>query len=157
MTDAATATTKRGAETNGGPAQAMSDIVRNCPIGAGDGNEPAAQVPAGLSDVQRRAAYLLLSGTPIGQVASECRVSPRTVYRWRYESEPFRAELERARRRHWDVVADRLRALVVSAFDVLSAEIVDEYDRSRVRAAGMVLRAVNVRKLIEDEMTERDK
>jgi hypothetical protein len=148
--------TKDQVEISGPIPGTMAENVRKCPNGADGRFTPAAQVPAGLSDAQQRAVWLLITGTSFAQVARECGVDARTIYRWRYECEPFRAELARVRRQQWDHVADRLRGLVITAFDVLSAEIVDEYDRSRVRAAGMVLRTANVRKLIEDELTERD-
>jgi transposase-like protein len=98
-----------------------------------------------LTDRQRLAIELLLVGKSLTTIAERVQVSPRTLFNWRRD-EMFRVELERRRREVWDDAADRLRALIHPAIDVLEAEVHDEYDRSRVRAAGMILRFSDLRK-----------
>jgi hypothetical protein len=144
------------APLKGGEVLAGSDNVRECPIGADGRFATAAQVLAGVTDVQLRAIELLLAGTSQATVARECGVDVRTIYRWRMESEPFRAALDRARRDMWADTIYRMRAMVGKAMSVLEAEIVDEYDRSRVRAATIVLNHSNVRKLMLEDMEQRD-
>ena len=60
----------------------------------------------------------------------------------------FRVELDRRRRELWRVAAERLRMLVHPALDVLEEDVHSEYDRSRVRAAGMILRLADLRKCV---------
>ena len=100
-----------------------------------------------LSDKQRIAIDLLLQGKSQTAVAERVEVTRRTLYTWR-QDESFRAELARRRRELWDGAAERLRALVHPALDVLEEEVHDEYDRSRVRAADMILRFAGLRKCV---------
>ncbi len=100
-----------------------------------------------LSDRQRAAIELLLAGKTFASVAERVEVTPSALYGWRRD-EAFRAELDRRRRELWDGAAERLRALVHPALDVLEAEVRDEYDRSRIRAAGMILRLAGLRKTV---------
>ena len=83
------------------------------------------------------------------------RTSPRTLYTWR-QDEDFRAELERRRHEVWDGAAERLRALVHPALDVLEEEVHDVYDRSRMRAAGMILRLADLRKCVPPRAREEE-
>jgi hypothetical protein len=112
-----------------------------------------------LSDRQRLAIELLLAGTTLAKVAERVQVTPRTLYAWR-QDESFRAELERRRRELWEGAAERLRALVHPALDVLEEEVRDEYDRSRMRAVGMILRFTDLRKSVPpgkgEDYTDRD-
>jgi hypothetical protein len=47
-----------------------------------------------------------------------------------------------------------MRALVHPAIDVLEEQVRDEYDRSRVRAAGMILRLTDIRKYVPPKKGE---
>ena len=116
---------------------------------------PRAQVPAGLTDTQLRAVELLLCGALPGAVANECGVDRRTLYRWRLECEPFRAELDRGRRAIWAGTIDRMRTLIATSLDVLEEQLYDDYDRSRVRAASIVLTHSCMRKLMQDDGADR--
>ena len=118
-------------------AQAVSENFRKLPVSAAN--------PDVLTDRQRLAIELLLAGKSQTTVAREVAVSPRTLFNWRRD-EMFRVELARRREEVWHGAADRLRALIHPAIDVLEAEVHDEYDRSRVRAAGMILRFSDLRK-----------
>ena len=48
-------------------------------------------------------------------------------------------------------MTERVRALVHPAIDVLEEQVHDEYDRSRMRAAGMILRFSDLRKFVPPE------
>ncbi len=124
-----------------------SENFRELPIGA--------ENPDVLSDKQRIAIELLLAGKPLATVAERAGVTARTLYTWRRD-EPFRAELQRRRRELWDGAAERLRALVHPALDVLEAEVRDAYDPSRIRAAGMILRFADLRKCVPPAKEEED-
>ena len=139
----------------GGP-MPLSDDVRDRPNGADGRFLPAAQVPAGVTDAQLRAIELLLTGTSQAGVARECGVDVRTIYRWRHECEPFRAALDRARRAMWAETMCRMRAMIATSLSVLETELVDVYDRSRVRAASIVLSHSNMRKLMQQDMADHD-
>jgi transposase-like protein len=110
----------------------------------------SAERESGLSDRQRTAIELMLFGKSLGGVAREMGVNPSTLYRWRRE-EPFREELDRRRREVWEGAAERVRALVHPAIDVLEEQVHDEYDRSRMWAAGMILRFSDLRKCVPPE------
>ena len=56
--------------------------------------------------------------------------------------------MNHCRRELWDGAAERLRALVHPALDVLEEEVHDVYDRSRMRAVGMILRFADLRKSV---------
>jgi transposase-like protein len=100
-----------------------------------------------LSDKQRAAIELLLSGKSRTAVAKSVDVTPRTLYTWR-QCDVFRDELERRRHELWDGAAERLRALVHPALDVLEEEVHDVYDRARMRAVGVILRFADLRKCV---------
>ena len=117
----------------------MSANVRNCPLSAENRDD--------LSHTQLLAIELLLTGKNFVTVAQQVGVDARTVRRWRRD-EAFCAALARRCHEVWDVAAERMRALVHPAIDVLEAEVHDEYDRSRVRAAGMILRFADLRKSV---------
>jgi hypothetical protein len=106
-----------------------------------------------LSDRQRAAIELLVVGKSFRDVAEQVHVTPRTVYAWR-QDESFRAEVERRRREVWDIAAERLRGLIHPALDVLEEQVHDEYDRARVRAAGMILRLADLRKSVPPRREE---
>jgi hypothetical protein len=107
-----------------------------------------------LTDKQVLAIELLVQGKSQSAVAVSVEVTRRTLYGWR-QDEDFRAALHRRRRELWDDYAERLRALVDPALGVLEAEVHDEYDRSRVRAAGMILRFADLRKHVPPTKEER--
>jgi hypothetical protein len=119
--------------------QAVSENVRECPISA-ENNDV-------LSERQRAAIELLIAGKSLATVAEHVQIDARTLYRWR-QDELFRAAVKCRRCEMWDDAAERLRALIHPALDVLAAEVHDEYDRSRMRAAGMILRFADLRKSV---------
>ena len=89
----------------------------------------------------------MLQGKTHSAVAKCVGVTRRSLYTWR-QDQSFRAELERRRHELWDGAAERMRALVHPALDVLEEEVHDVYDRSRMRAVGMILRFADPRKSV---------
>ncbi len=133
---------------------AMSRNVSHCPAGEPRPGACELQPPAGLSDKQRTALEAMLGGTSVARAAREIGVDRRTLFRWRRECEPFRAELAQRRREMWIGATDRLRAMVGRSLRVLDRQLHDTYPDTRYRAAAAVLRLANVRKLAEEEMKE---
>jgi transposase-like protein len=139
------------AKANDSAPAGVHDIARECTVSAGgggssDGGARLVSEPR-ITDRQRVAIDRLVLGRSLAAVARELCINPSTLYRWR-QDEMFRVELDRRRHEVWDDAADRMRALVHPAIDVLEAEVHDEYDRSRVRAAGMILRFSDLRKSV---------
>jgi hypothetical protein len=132
------------------PATSASENFRKLPIAADHLTEPAAQVPALLTDRQQAAIELLLLGKPLNEVARAVGVSARSLYAWRQDDD-FRDELDRRRRELWREAADRLASLVHPALDVLAKHLDDRYDRARFRAASTILRLADLRKSVARE------
>jgi transposase-like protein len=107
---------------------------------------------ASLNDQQKVAIVMLLMGKRLSAIAKKIEVDPKTLYRWR-QQESFRVELERRRAELWSDAADRMRAMVHPALDVLEAELSARYDRSRYRAANAVLSHSNLRKHVPIEVS----
>ena len=82
-------------------------------------------------------------------VAELCKVDRRTISRWRHGDAAFRAELERGCSEIWADSIDRMRMLITRSLDILHEELGNEYDRSRVRAAQVVLDHSGLRKLMQ--------
>ncbi len=118
---------------------AMSENARGCPV--------LAENQDVLSERQHAAIVLMVAGKSLATVAEQVEIDPRTLHRWR-QDETFRAELDRRRREVWDGAAERLRALIHPAIDVLEQEVHEVYDLSRMRAAGMILRLADLRKSV---------
>jgi hypothetical protein len=131
--------TATGPECRERPAAAASQNFPELPI--------SAEIHDVLSDKQRLAIDLLVQGKTQSAVAESIGVTRRTIYTWR-QDETFRAALEQRRDELWDGAAERMRALVHPALDVLEEEVHDVYDRSRMRAVGMILRFSDLRKCV---------
>ena len=107
-----------------------------------------------LSDRQLLAIDLILAGRPDTHVAQAIGVSRRTIIRWRLSDADVIAELRRRRRQPWQGTADRLRAVLRSALDVLAEQLTDRVDRHRFRAATTILRLANVKSAVPVEAEE---
>jgi hypothetical protein len=114
----------------------MSDGVRKYPISQNR-----------LSEKQHAAIELLVLGKSLGAIAKVIEIDPRTLYRWRKDPD-FADELEQRRDELWGAAAERLRALVHPSLDVLEGQLHDRYDRARFNAATMLLKLVDLRKVI---------
>jgi transposase-like protein len=110
----------------------MSENVRSCPSCEND-----------LSDKQRLAIDLLVSGRSLKDTAERVDIDPRTLLRWR-KDDSFREELAQRRRELRSMASDRLGALLEPALDVLEQQLTDRYDRVRFRAAATILRLARV-------------
>jgi hypothetical protein len=137
-------------------ADVTSRNVPKCPIGASADATSDAQPLAGLSDTQLKAVELLIGGTSITRTAQECGVDRRTVYRWRHEDGPFRAELQRRRQELWSIAADRMRSMVLTSLTIFNDALQEEWADARFQAATKLLRVVNLRKLVEADMAKRE-
>ena len=122
-----------------GAAAAASQNFSELPI--------SAEIHDVLSDKQRLAIDLLVQGRTQSAVAESIGVTRRTIYTWR-QDDAFRAALAHRRDELWDGAAERMRALVHPALDVLEEEVHDVYDRSRMRAVAMILRFSDLRKCV---------
>lgn len=82
-----------------------------------DGNEWA------LTPQQQAAVDVLATGRTLTETAEAVGVTRQTVSEWRNQHHGFRAELNARRQELWHEQADRLRALVPKALDVLVREL----------------------------------
>ena len=128
----------------------MSHNVSQCLTGE---NDSADNLP-GLDERQLLAIELILAGKPDTQVAKSVGVNRRTVCRWRYEHEPFITELNRRRREWWGGVANRFRALLEPAVDVLGGQLTGDCPRLRFRAAATLLKLADVKAMLVEERNE---
>ena len=91
-----------------------------------------------LSPEQSSAINLLVTGKSISETAVALEVPVQTVSEW-YKSHPgVQAELNARRQELWAGTADRLRALLPKALEVLAEELQGE---NRLQAAVHVLKA----------------
>ena len=110
----------------------------------------------GLSDQQLIAIGALVRGKSFTEAAREAGVDRRTVFNWRRDPR-FIEHLHETRRALWSRATEQLRAMVHPALDVLREQLAARYDRTRYRAAHVVLHLANIRKcvaLIDDEDRE---
>ena len=140
------------------PPVADSRVTQNDPkrpIGENSLNDEADA----LTPKQRVAIELLAAGKSLSQVAAECGVSRKTLYRWRHEDADFVAELKARRRELWGDVTHQVRALLPRAIGVIAKELDCVYDRARVDAAKTILRLADVRGALRaaDAVDEDDK
>jgi hypothetical protein len=77
-----------------------------------------------LSAKQLLCVDLLAAGCSDRQAAEEVAVDRATVWRWRTSDAAFQAELNARRQELWEATADRLRALLPRALDVIEDAIV---------------------------------
>jgi len=143
----------------------MSENVRKCPVSenllssdtappvggvASDFTElsrtatlSSAPTPApddfDLPETQLMAIELMLTGARDCDIAPVLKISTRTLYRWRRENPRFIRLLERCRRDLVDNAADRFRALLDRALDVLEKHVKDPYATTAHRAAKTLL------------------
>lgn len=90
-----------------------------------------------LSPKQALAVDLLATGTTVTQAAEASGVTRQTVSEWLHGHSAFRAALNCRRQELWAESADRIRALLPKALDVLGDEL--EGDK-RLAAAVHIMR-----------------
>ena len=101
----------------------VSGIFRNVPV--------LAENQDILSEAHRRAIDLLIEGKSQVKVAECVGVTARTIYNWMRDDD-FRAVLDARRRERWATAAERLRAMVHPAIDVLEAQLSNAYEPLRI-------------------------
>ena len=109
-----------------------------------------------LSQAHHTAIEMLLRGESDAVVGEKLGVDRGTVYRWRTAHPAFSRELERMRRIIWKQQAERLRAMVSPALDVLQQHLADP--RTSLRAAAIIMRqtAPRAAELPNPERERRD-
>jgi len=93
-----------------------------------------------LTVVQLNAIDALASGKNDTAVAETVGAHRTTVTRWRLYHPVFIAELNRRRSEVWANGADRLRAMIPEALEVLAAEMANAESPNRFKAAVEVLK-----------------
>src|SRR4029450_11045120 len=91
-----------------------------------------------LTEEQATAVDLLATGRTIGETAEALKVPMQTVHEWCRSHPGVQAELNACRQELWTGTADRLRALLPKALEVLAEELKGE---NRLHAAVHVLKA----------------
>src|SRR5687767_10473188 len=81
---------------------------------------PSARV---LTPAQLAAVDLVVTGKPDAEVAEAVGVTRQTIWGWRHYHPEFRATLNTRRSEVFGQAADRLRALLSKALDVLEKEL----------------------------------
>ena len=104
----------------------------------------------GLNEQQQTAIEMLVLGKAVGAVAKALQVAPSTLYRWR-QDELFQEALCERRRELWGRANDRVRALLGPAIDVMEEQLKEKYDRTRFRAASVLLRLAGMHKTLRTE------
>ncbi|MEO6434923.1 MAG: hypothetical protein ABIP55_04070 [Tepidisphaeraceae bacterium] len=127
----------------------MSQNSPKFPTSAEASHESVNPPPPALTENQLAAIELLLQGRTMSAVSKSIKVDRKTLYNWRGE-DLFRAELSRRRRLLWGDAAERLRAMIHPALDVLDEHLSDVYDRARFRGATAVLRIADLRKAVQE-------
>ena len=112
-----------------------------------NGDCGAAGRESELSVRQLAAIELLVLGKATGAVARELDIDRKTLFNWR-KLECFDRGLNRRRRELWDAAGLRVGSMVQRSLDVMEAELYDPYDRSRFRAATVILRLSNISKSV---------
>ena len=93
-----------------------------------------------LDSRKLRAVDLLAEGKTDSEVAAEIGVDRSTVWRWRTTDDYFGVELARRREELWRASADRLRALIPRALEVVAEAL----EQGEWRAAVILLKLAGI-------------
>lgn len=104
----------------------------------------------GLNEKQLAAVELLSAGKGYGECATILQIDRKTLYNWR-QDELFQEALCERRRELWGRANDRVRALLGPAIDVMEQQLKEKYDRTRFRAASVLLRLAGMHKTLRME------
>jgi hypothetical protein len=107
----------------------------------------------GLTLDQQNAVDLIAAGATDTEAAQKLNLNRVTVTRWRCYSPTFRATLAVRRREVWGAAADRLRALLPKALNVLAEALEGE---DRVPAALALLKLAGPLPLVCADATDPD-
>jgi hypothetical protein len=106
---------------------------------------------AGLSDRQKAALSMILTGATDTKVAKTIGANRKTIYRWRVQDPVFREALEEGRRKHFEHAADQMRGLLEEALKTLGRQVRDIYDPTAHRAARTLLSLARVGRYVSDQ------
>jgi hypothetical protein len=110
----------------------------------------------GLTLDQQSAVDLLAGGKTDTETAAALNLNRVSVTRWRLYSPEFRAALAVRRAEIWGAAADRLRALIPKALDVLADALADTTNGDRVTVALAVLKLASPPAIPPAEPTDPD-
>jgi AcrR family transcriptional regulator len=98
-----------------------------------------------LNEKQLAAVEMLVAGGSLSTIAKTIGVDRRTLYRWRKDEE-FLEVLNSRRREVWCDVVGRLRDLTHPSLEVMAQQLEEKFDRTRFRAAALILRLAHLHK-----------
>ena len=132
----------------------MSENVRPCPIPAKNSAQSPAPAPPPRRTPQQHGAHRpRLAGDPLGDIARDLQIDPRTLYRWRHHHPAFVAELTRRQRELWGDLVDQIRAAVGDGVGTIREHLVDHNRMTQLRAARFLINLVNADRLRPTEPT----
>ena len=122
----------------------------SCPQGtAMPQNAPPCPVMKNLLNEKQLAAIeMLVVGRSLTAISQAIEIDRKTLYRWR-KDDAFLEVLNARRREVWGDVVGRLRDLTHPSLEVMAQQLEEKYDRSRVRAASLILRLAHLHKHAE--------
>lgn len=128
-------------EQTGAPTQAIPQNSPEFPTfeEAQDDNTHATDEFDSVSDRQRCAIELILTGASYSKVAQTLGIDRKTLYFWRMRDPQFRGLLQRRRTETYDCTTDRFRALLSTSLDALEKQVNDRYAPTSLRAARTML------------------
>lgn len=109
-----------------------------------------------LTEVQSRAADLVVVGRAASEIARILDVAEEDVDSWRASCAAFIAEVNRRQQDAWAGEIQRLRSLVGRAVDVIAEDLACDNKRIRQAAAMQVLRSVGLFKTNLEPMGPSD-
>jgi hypothetical protein len=96
---------------------------KGCIVGTRKQTNPDAAPAGSVSEQQKTAITLLISGRNLQEVADMIGVQRPTISLWLHHVAPFQAELNARRQEAFDSMIERLRALLPKALDVIEAQL----------------------------------
>jgi len=122
----------------------MSGNVHKCPV-----SDDEILPEPDLTDAQRVAIDLLVSGASDVAVAKALNVVPKTLYRWKKHNPHFRNALRGRREDLLDQSSDRFRAMLNKSLDILERQMNDTWNPTSFRAAKSLLTLAQLAKYLK--------
>jgi hypothetical protein len=88
-----------------------------------------------LTDTQLAAIDLLVLRTPLGTIAKELNIDPKTLYNWRTKDPGFLAHLHFRREESHGQVTDHYRSLMIDTLNILFKLAKDPFPPTAHKAA----------------------
>ena len=114
----------------------IPDNSRQFPISSENSAENALH---NLPDRRLRAIDMIVRGCRFRDIAAELLIDTKTLYNWRTHDPAFKAALQLRRTEIYEHAADRFRAIVDEALDVLAIQIKTDWEPTSHRASRSVL------------------